>query len=78
MISRWRRFGGLGDDVCRGDGKAWRPAPVLLDHPEGKSPRWLQFRGRYGAPLSISSELFWKHQGEAARRCSAEVGRMRW
>ncbi|CAN0081684.1 unnamed protein product, partial [Laminaria digitata] len=73
MPKRWRRFVGLGDDVCRGDGKVWRPSPVELDHPEGKTPPWLQFRCRFGATGCIPSEGFWKSQGEPLRRCSAEA-----
>lgn len=59
--------------MCRGDGKVWRPSPVQLDHPEGKTPLWLQFRCRFGATGCISSEGFWKSQGEPLRRCSAEA-----
>lgn len=73
-LRRWRRFVGLGDDACSGDGKVWRPFPVQLDHPIGKNPPWLQFRGRYGATGCITSEAFWKFPGEPLRRCSAEVG----
>lgn len=73
IMTRWRRFVGLGDDVCGGDGIVWRPSPVQLDHPEGRMLAWLQFRGRYGGTRSIVSEGFWKDRGEAPRRCSAEV-----
>lgn len=51
----------------------WRPSPVQLGHPEGNTPAWLQFRGQYGAPGCITSEAFWKYQGEPLRRCSPEV-----
>ena len=60
--------------MCRGDGVVWRPSPVQLDHPAGKTPPWLQFRGRFGAAGCIPLEGFWKSQGEPLRRCSAEVG----
>eukprot|EP00903_Cladosiphon_okamuranus_P005750 g5704.t2 len=70
---RWRRFAGLGDDVCGGDGVVWRPSPVQLEHPKGRSPAWLKFRGRYGSTRDIASEGFWKVRGEALRRCSAEA-----
>ena len=59
--------------MCRGDGRVWRPSPVQLDHPEGKTPPWLQFRGRFGATGCISSEGFWKSQGS---RC--DVVARRW
>ncbi|CAM9380550.1 unnamed protein product [Sphacelaria rigidula] len=72
MAKRWRRFGGLGDDICNGDGKVWQPLPVVLDHPKGSMPAWLRFRGKYGAPGCITSEAFWRFQGEPLRRNSAE------
>ncbi|CAM9225870.1 unnamed protein product, partial [Ectocarpus fasciculatus] len=70
---RWRRFVGLGDDICGGDGKVWRPHAVQLDHPRGSEPPWLQFRGRFGGTRCITSEAFWRYRGEPPRRCSAEA-----
>ncbi|CAM9351660.1 unnamed protein product [Scytosiphon promiscuus] len=69
---RWRRFVGLGDDICGGDGKTWQPPVVQLDHPGGNTPPWLQFRGWFGGTRCIPWEGFWKHRGEPPRRCSAE------